>query len=108
MTDISYTEKVVMRRIRTIRVLKFIFSNAVLALFASGLALWGIGREVWVVRVFQNAPTDLAGAVRFYIYAFEHTRFTVQVLSLITLAALITLAREAARATASLIVPSHA
>ncbi|MHB8860257.1 MAG: hypothetical protein ACYC48_00790 [Minisyncoccota bacterium] len=97
MTDISPIERVVMRRVHIIRVLRVIFSNAVLAAVAATAALWGIGREVWVAKVFANGPHDLVGQTRYLFYAFQHTHLAVQILSLITLAAFITLARETAR-----------
>ena len=95
--DRSYVEQVVMRRVRIIRILRLVLSFDVLAMLALVAALWGIGREVWVARVFENAPKDLPALPRFYVAAFEHTRLIVQALSLITLVSLIYLARESAR-----------
>jgi hypothetical protein len=105
--DISTIERTVMRRVRIVRVLRILFSNTVLAAVAATAALWGIGREVWVAKVFANGPHDFFGHAAYLVYAFEHTHLTVQLLSLITLAALITLARETARALSSLFIPAH-
>ena len=75
MTEKSDLEKNVMRRVHRIRVLRLIISGAVFALTATLLALYGIGREVWVARVFENGPQDARGQLLYFIYAFEHTRF---------------------------------
>ncbi|MHB8710375.1 MAG: hypothetical protein ACYC6X_02385 [Minisyncoccota bacterium] len=98
MNNQSNIERVVMRRVHTIRILRLLFSNGALAIGVFALALWGIGREVWVAHVLQNAPKDLADLPRFYIAAFDHTRLTVQALTLLTLVALIYSAREFVRA----------
>ena len=90
-------EKNVMRRIYIIRVLKPIISSAALAAVICILALWGIGREVWVARVFSNGPQDFTGHASYLLYAFDHTRLVVQSLVLLTFASLLYLARETAR-----------
>ncbi len=108
MNNHSSIERVVMRRVYTMRVLRLLFSNGALAMLVFVLALWGIGREVWVARVFQNAPTNIADAAHFYFYAFGHTRVAVQALAVITLVALITLARETARSISGLLTSVHA
>jgi len=64
------------------------------------LALWGIGREVWVARVLQNAPANFFDLPRFYFSAFMHTHLVVQILILLTLFSLLYVAREVARALA--------
>lgn len=97
MTDQSDTERIVMRRVRLIRILGLIISTAVLALLTSIVALWGIGREVWVARVFENAPGDIARLPSFFIAAFTQTRFIVQVLAVLTFASLVYLVSEIAR-----------
>ena len=108
MTDTSYIEKTVMKRVRRMRVLRMLFSNAALAAVVCVAALWGIGREVWVARVLQNAPADISELPRFYVAAFSHTRLIVQALSLAALAALILLARETARFISAAVMPRHA
>ena len=97
-----------MRRVHTIRVLRPIVSGGALALVLATLALWGIGREVWVARVFQNAPHDFAGTSRYLVYAFDHTRLVVQALALLTLASIIYLARETARLASGILAPVQA
>lgn len=97
MSDQSNIERVVMRRVRFTRILMLVISTATLALLAFIAALWGIGREVWVMRVFENAPTDVSHLPRFYLAAFTHTSIIVQALSVLTLVSLIFLARETVR-----------
>jgi len=103
-------EKNVMRRVRLIRILGLIISTLVLALVTFVLALWGIGKEVWVARVFQNMPQsgDFAETSRFYISAFGHTRFIVQALAVLTFVSFIYLARETVRALSSFLAPARA
>ncbi|MFA6278806.1 MAG: hypothetical protein WC638_01840 [Candidatus Paceibacterota bacterium] len=109
MNDQSNIERIVMRRVHLMRILGLIISTAVLALLTLILALWGIGREVWVARIFENMPHsgDFAAVGRFYLDAFGHTRLVVQVLTLLSLAACIYLARKTARALISFFTPPH-
>ena len=97
MTDISNIERVVMLRVRRARVLRALLSNTVLAAVVNVAALWGIGREVWVAKVFSNGPQDFFGHITYLFYAFEHTHLAVQLLTILVLAALTVLAREMAR-----------
>ncbi|MFA5998340.1 MAG: hypothetical protein WC814_03080 [Candidatus Paceibacterota bacterium] len=105
MTKQSNIERIVMRRVRLIRILGLIISTAVFAVLTFTVALWGIGREVWVARVFQNAPADFAHLPNFFFAAFLHTGFIVQVLTLLTLASFIFLARETLRVLSSIFFP---
>lgn len=91
-------ERIVMQRVHLIRALRFAISGGLLSTLVSVLALWGIGREVWVAHVLQNAPGNPADLPRFYFAAFEHTRLVVQVLIIVTLAALFFVGREISRA----------
>ena len=95
--DISPIEQVVMRRVRRMRILLLILSTVALAVLTIVAALWGIGREVWVARVFENGPQDFFGRASYLWYAFTHTRLIVQVLTVLTLGSLILLARELVR-----------
>lgn len=94
-----------MRRVARIRVLKYFTSGSALAIVVSVTALWGIGREVWVARVFENAPTQLADLLHFSLFAFGHTRFVVQILSVLVLMSLLYIARESAKLLSSPFVP---
>ncbi|MHB1769520.1 MAG: hypothetical protein ACYCPH_00310 [Minisyncoccota bacterium] len=105
MNNRSPIERVVMRRVHRIRVLRPLISRGTLAALVLVIALWGIGREVWVARVFENAPRNTALLPQFYIAAFDHTRLIVQALTLLTLASLIYLARETARALSFVFAP---
>ncbi|MFA5942746.1 MAG: hypothetical protein WC798_03695 [Candidatus Paceibacterota bacterium] len=95
MTDI---EKNVMRRVRLMRILGLVISTAVLAVITFVLALWGIGKEVWVARVFENAPVSLNNMFTFYFSAFMHTRLIVQALAILTFVSFLYLLRATARA----------
>lgn len=105
MNNPSHIERIVMRRVHTIRTFRPIISLETLAALALVLALWGIGREVWVAQVFQNAPADLVRLPNFYLTAFSHTRIAVQLLSALTLVSVIYLARETARSISALFIP---
>ena len=93
-TDI---ERIVMRRVRLIRLLALVISTATLAVLTFVAALWGIGKEIWVAQVFQNAPANIVDLPRFYLDAFMHARLIVQALSVLTLISLFFLAREMVR-----------
>ncbi len=103
MNEPSTIERVVLRRVRIIRALRPLVSGGALAAFVGVLALWGIGREVWVAKVFANGPRDFLGHAEYLAYAFGHTRLLVQALVLLALASAVYLAREVARAGASLV-----
>jgi len=100
MTDQTNIERIVMQRVHLIRALRFAVSSGALSMLVSALALWGIGREVWVANVLQNAPANILDLPQFYLAAFMHTRFIVQALVVLTVAALLYVAREVARALA--------
>ena len=106
----SNIERLVMRRVHLIRILKLVISTVVLAALTSVAALWGIGREVWVARVFQNMPhgDNLSALVAFWFAAFLHTRLIVQALIVLTLISLLFLARETIRLLLTLFVPPRA
>ena len=92
-------ERNVMRRVRTLRRLRLFFNELTASCFLLLLTLYGLGREVWVARVFQNMPSsgDVFAMVQFYLSAFLRTELVVQVLSLIIFASLLYLVREIAR-----------
>ena len=101
-TDI---EHIVMRRVHLIRILGLVISTGTLAILTLVFALWGIGREVWVARVFQNAPTDFVHLPNFFINAFGHTRLIVQALAILTFVSSVYLARETTHALSSVFTP---
>lgn len=99
-----------MRRVRIIRVLRLLTSNVVLACVLGVLALYGIGREVWVARVFENAPhtANLFASAHFYLVALENTRFLVQVLVCVTFASIVYVIGALGRAMTALFLPASA
>lgn len=97
MNNQSSIEAVVMRRVQRIRVLRLFVNGVVLSGLVLAVALYGIGREVWVARVFANGPQGALGHALYLAYAFEHTRFAVQALSLLVLLSVIYLARATAK-----------
>ncbi len=92
--DRSNIERIVMQRVHLIRALRFAISGSVFSGLVSLLALWGLGREVWVARVLQNQPHDLFNIARFYTAAFLHTHTIVQILIILLIGSFIYLARE--------------
>ena len=112
MTNFSHNpstiERIVMRRVRTIRMLNAAFSLTTLSAAAGVLALWGIGREVWVAKVFANGPQDTLGHAFYLVYAFLHTQFLVQALTLVALVSVVYIARAMARVISETFVPARA
>ena len=105
MNEQSNIERAVMRRIHIIRILGLVISTGMLAILTLVLALWGIGKEVWVARVFQNAPSDITNLPNFFISAFGHTRLIVQILAILTFVSFVYLARATASAISSVFIP---
>jgi len=105
----SSIERVVMRRVHRIHRLRPFISNGALAALVALLALYGIGREVWVARVFQNMPhNDPVAISRFYLAAFDHTRLVVQALAVTAFGAVIYLAHESAKVISNTLIASRA
>lgn len=108
MTNQSSIERVVMRRVHTIRVLERVLNGFT----ASGVlllgALWGIGKQVWVAKVFSNGPQDVLGQAQYLLYAFVHTDLVVQALTLLALGTTVYLARVSAEFFARGLVPATA
>ena len=106
MANPSDIELIVMRRVRLIRILTLIISTVTLVVITSIAALWGIGREVWVARVFENMPNVANGGafLAFWIATFVHTRLIVQILTILTGISLLFLLREIVRFVASFFV----
>jgi hypothetical protein len=101
----SNIEQVVMARVGRIYILRFIFNGFVGSALLLLAALYAIGREVWVARVFENAPGDLFASAQFFLSAFSHTQFVVQLLTLVAAVSLIYLARATARLVTGALVP---
>lgn len=97
-SSISHT---VMRRVYRIHALR----RGVAVVGAASvflLALWGVGREVWVAKVFENMPSvaDVPAVALFFLNAFQDTDLVVQALVIVALAALVWFARALARVAA--------
>jgi hypothetical protein len=91
MNTTSSISNTVMRRVRIIHAVRPLLSGTALGSFLFLLAVWGIGREVWVSHIIANMPSvqDISALSRFIIAAFLNTRFIVQVLTLVAGAALV-------------------
>lgn len=100
MTEQSNIERIVMQRVHLIHALRFAVSSSVLSTIISALALWGIGTQVWVAHVLQNAPANPLNLLFFYFTAFMHTRLIVQALVLLMIVSFIYLVREIVQAVA--------
>ncbi len=102
-------ERVVMRRVRLIRILALIISTAMFAVLTTIVALWGIGREVWVANVVENMPSmsNIGALLNFWVSAFLNTHLIVQALTILTFISLLFLAREVARFLVSFFTPTH-
>lgn len=108
MNESSSIERTVLRRVHTIRVLRAVLSRATASCGLLLLSLYGIGREVWVARVLENAPGSAVDTVVFYMRAFLGTDFAVQLLVALLFASLVLLARETARLLVPALVPARA
>ena len=108
MPNPSSIEQHVMRRVHRIAILRIVISGSIFALTLALLALYALGREVWVAKVFENGPQSPLGHALYLVYALEHTRFVVQALALVCLGSVLYLARETARLFATMLAPSEA
>lgn len=86
--NLSISETV-LRRVRIIHLMRLLFVP-VFSGIAFVLAVWAIGREVWVAKVFENMPavSDAPAVLAFFMDAFVQTDVLVQVLSIVATAAL--------------------
>ena len=105
----SDIERTVMRRVHTVRAVRPLISTGALAAVICGAALWGIGREVWVAHVFENAPSaGFLALSRFYLAAFEHTNIAVQTLVLATAISALVAAQALVRPLVRAVAPRYA
>lgn len=104
----SNIEKKVMRRVHTIHRLRPVVSLSMCSFVVGALALWGIGKEVWVARVFENMPrsSDLLSVGRFYFAAFSSTELLVQALVLATIVSCLYVVRGTVRTFSTLVTPA--
>lgn len=89
----------VMRRVRTIHAVRPLTGGTAVAVVLLGVSLYAIGRMVFVAQVFRNMPAvgDVSAVLRFFLSAFLHTDFVVQVLTLLVTAAALWMVRDIAR-----------
>ncbi|MDQ1299786.1 MAG: hypothetical protein QG636_454 [Patescibacteria group bacterium] len=95
MTPNSSISRTVMRRVRIMHATRT-FAPVFVASVLFMLAVWEIGREVWVTRVFENMPSyaDIPAMLNFFADAFINTEVVVQMFSILALGALVWLARS--------------
>ncbi len=87
MTANSSISDTVLRRVRRIHLVRQIAPlGSVFGIFI--VALWGIGREVWVAKVLANMPPigDISIFAQFVVQTFLHTELLVQVLIIVVVA----------------------
>lgn len=109
MTNQSPIEALVMRRVHRIHALRFVVNGFTASCLLLLLALWGIGREVWVAMVLHNMPhSSLVAIGNFYLAAFAHTHLVVQALCILCLASTIYIARATAQIISQTFVPVQA
>ena len=103
MTTNSLIKKHVMRRVRIIHTLAPFISGEALFLFLLAASFIGIARDVALVHVFANTPNALNAVAfeQFWLIAFEHTKFVVQILTVTALMSLIFLVHTTGRFVAS-------
>ena len=99
MTPNSSISSTVMRRVRIMHATRT-FAPVFVASILFMLAVWEIGREVWVAKVFENMPSfaNVPAVLNFIGNAFVNTEVAVQVFSILALGALVWLARSFALA----------
>lgn len=98
---VSTIERQVMASVGTIYAARQLTSLTALKVYALILSLWGIGRLVWVSKIFANfmqVEKSGAGAITNYtLYAVEHTHLAVQLALLVAIVAAVSLALDAVR-----------
>lgn len=92
------TQTIVMQRVYAIHKMR-LFALPLSAALVLVLSLWGVGKQVWVAKVFENMPalSDIPAVLSFYTGAFLGTDLSVQVLFLLTIGAFALLMHSALR-----------
>lgn len=88
MTSNASIMPAVMRRVRIIHATRLLAPSAIAAVVLA-TALWGIGKLVWVAKVFENMPSlaDVPAVLGFYVSAFVGTGALEQALCVAVLGA---------------------
>ncbi|MES2225397.1 MAG: hypothetical protein V4480_01130 [Patescibacteria group bacterium] len=94
-TTDSRIKRNVMRRVHAVHTMR-LAASITLPLLVLVASLYGIGREVWVARVFANMPSlaDVSAVISFFASAFASTHLAVQLLILLSIAATFWVLRE--------------
>lgn len=94
---ISKVEKQVMASVAVIYAVRRLASPLALKLYVCVAALWGLGRLVWVARVFENLESvGLRSSLQFAFSAVLNTDVLVQVMLLAFIIAVASLFLEIA------------
>jgi len=91
----SSISRTVMRRVRIMHAVHT-FAPMFVASLLFMAAVWELGREVWVAKVFENMPSfaDVPATLNFFADAFVNTEVVVQIFSILALATLVWLAHS--------------
>jgi hypothetical protein len=91
----------VMANVAVIRAARVLTSMPALKIYALILSVWGIGRLVWVSKVFENFfavwQNGFGSALEYLLVAIRHAEFGVQGLLLVSAIAAISLFVDATR-----------
>lgn len=98
----SQIKQNVMRRVHTIHAARPFTGGTALAVALLVVSLYAIGRMVFVAQVFRNMPAieDVSAVFQFFLSAFLHTDFIVQVLSVLVFMSALWMVRDAFRSLA--------
>ncbi len=90
----------VMRRVHTIHAVRPLMSGTAFAAALAIVALYFIGRKVWVARIFENMPNPIhvGSVLRFFEAAFFNTNTVVQVLCVAVVFSALWIVRDLMRA----------
>ena len=98
----SKIEQQVMAGVATVYTVRQLFSATALKLYVCALALYGLGRLVWVSHVWENfSRVGLAHAWEFAVAAVANTDLLVQLTLLVFVVAVASLVRDIVRSLGS-------
>src|SRR3990167_3414170 len=94
----SKIEQQVMAGVEVVYAFRQLTGATALKLYVCALSLYGIGRLVWVSRVFQNwANVGLQGSLEFVSAAIMNTHLPVQIALAVLFIAALSLVRDLTR-----------
>ena len=98
---VSNIERQVMAGVGTIYATRQLTSLTALKVYALILSLWGIGRLVWVSKIFTNfmqvEKNGIGSITTYALQAVEHTHLAVQLTLVVAIVAATSLALDAIR-----------